>query len=264
MFILPHAKRTTPHVEPHNFFIWGAPMSGKSYFCNYFPAPLVLNTDGNSTQLDAPSIQIKNERDANGNLTKSAIEQLDEILSALRTQNPTRPEDDQFKTLVLDVIDDMCVLIEQAICLKYHKATLSDFGYSKGYAIFDQVLQTLVMELKALPLNIIYVSRETMKQDGDATTYLPSLKPKLFNVINGNCDVVIRTQKIGNGKAAEYFRTVQSLRTMYKPEDISDPRVLQLLKSCAGMFTKKELQRYELEQKQELLAENKEKQKWVY
>ena len=64
-------------------------------------------------------------------------------------------------------------------------------------------------------------------------------------------------KKIGNGKAAEYFRTVQSLRTMYKPEDISDPRVLQLLKSCAGMFTKKELQRYELEQKQELLAENK-------
>ena len=159
------------------------------------------------------------------------------------------------------MVDDLCILIEQAICLKYHKATLGDFAYSKGYAIFDQVLQTLVMELKALPLNIIYVSRETMKQDGDSTTYLPSLKPKLFNVFNGNCDVVIRTQKIGNGKAAEYFRTVQSLRTMYKPEDISDPRVLQLLKTCAGMFTKKELQRYELEQKQELLAENKEKQK---
>ena len=99
MFILPHAKRTTPHVEPHNFFIWGATMSGKSYFCNYFPAPLVLNTDGNSTQLDAPSIQIKNERDANGNLTKSAIEQLDEILDRKSTRlnssrrNLKRPTD---------------------------------------------------------------------------------------------------------------------------------------------------------------------------
>ena len=263
MINLPKVQMLKPKPQPRNFFIWGSPMTGKSYFSSFFPNPLILNTDGNSEQGSAPSIQIRNIRGANGKLAQSAIKQLDDIITALQVENPKRPADQQFKTVVIDVIDDICVMIEQAICLDAGVQALSDIPYGKGYAMFNTALQQFVMDLKALPLNVIYISRELAITDENtgATTYESSLKTKYYNIVNGNCDVVIRTQKIGNGKGAEYFRTVQSLRTMYKPEDISDPRVLQLLKSCAGMFTKKELQRYELEQKQELLAKNKEKQK---
>ena len=263
MFQLPKVEKLSPKSEPKNFFIWGSPMTGKSYFSSFFPNPLILNTDGNSKQGSAPSIQLRNIRNEVGGLKQSVIKQLDDIVIALQVENPKRPENQQFKTIVVDVIDDVCIQIEQAICLDAGVQALSDIPYGKGYAMFNTALQQFVMDLKALSLNVIYISRELAITDENtgATTYEPSLKTKYYNIVNGNCDVVIRTQKIGNGKAAEYFRTVQSLRTMYKPEDISDPRVLRLLKSCAGMFTKKELQRYELEQKQELLAENKEKQK---
>ena len=101
MISLPKVEKLSPKTQPHNFFIWGATMSGKSYFSSYFPNPLVLNTDGNSEQGSAPSIQIRNIRDANGKLAQSAIKQLDDIVTALQVENPKRPADQQFKKVVL-------------------------------------------------------------------------------------------------------------------------------------------------------------------
>ena len=76
MIELPKVGKLQPKTQPHNFFIWGATMSGKSYFASHFPNPLVLNTDGNSEQGTAPSIQIRNIRDEQGNLKQSCIKQL--------------------------------------------------------------------------------------------------------------------------------------------------------------------------------------------
>ena len=70
MIQLPKVATLKPKSQPHNFFIWGETMSGKSYFSSYFPNPLVLNTDGNSEQGQAPSIQIRNIRDKNGKLNQ--------------------------------------------------------------------------------------------------------------------------------------------------------------------------------------------------
>lgn len=229
MFKLPDDKPLQPKSQPRNFFIWGATMSGKSYFASFFPHPLVLNTDGNSEQGSAPSIQIRNVRDEKGQLKQSAIQQLDDIVTALQSQDHT------FQTLVIDVIDDICVMIEQAICLDNGVQALSDIAYGKGYAMFNTVLQQFVMDLKALPMNIIYISREltiTDEQTG-STEAKPSLKTKYYNVVNGNCDLVIHTQKFGKNN---YTRTITDRRTKYKKENITNPRIQQLLESCDGMF----------------------------
>lgn len=232
MFQLPKDEKIKPKLEPKNFFIWGATMSGKSYFSSFFPHPLVLNTDGNSSQGTAPSIQIRNVRDENGSLKQSAIKQLDEILVALQQPGVT------YKTIVVDVIDDICVMIEQAVCLENHVQALADIPYGKGYAMFNSVLQEFVMELKALPMNVIYISRELTITDErtNRTEYVPSLKTKYYNIVNGNCDLVIRTQKVGDN----YFRTVMAKRADYKKADISNERVLKLLESCIGMFPAEE------------------------
>lgn len=245
MIQLPKVQMLKPKPQPRNFFIWGSPMTGKSYFASYFPNPLILNTDGNSEQGSAPSIQIRNTRNQLGKLDQSAIKQLDDIITALQVENPKRPADQQFKTVVIDVIDDVVVMIEQAICLEHEVQALSDIPYGKGYTMFNTVLQQFVMDLKALPLNVIYISREISITDENtgATTYEPSLKTKYYNIVNGNCDVVIRTRKIGDGQNASYFREVKALRTMYDPANITDHRILQLLESCSGMFKKEDLEK---------------------
>lgn len=236
---LPKPEKLQPKSQPHNFFIWGKTMSGKSYFASFFPSPLILNTDGNSEQGSAPSIQIRNIRNTDGTLKQSAIVQLDEIITALQTNNPG------YQTVVVDVIDDICVMIEQAICLDAGVQALSDIPYGKGYAMFNTALQQFVMDLKALPLNVIYISRELSITDENTgvTTYEQSLKTKYYNIVNGNCDVVIRTKKVGDGQNASYFREVKDLRTMYDPANITNKRVLQLLESCSGMFTKEQLEK---------------------
>lgn len=252
MFQLPKVEKLSPKSEPKNFFIWGAPMTGKSYFSSFFPNPLILNTDGNSKQGSAPSIQLRNIRNETGGLKQSVIKQLDDIVIALQVENPKRPENQQFKTIVVDVIDDVCVQIEQAICLDAGVQALSDIPYGKGYAMFNTALQQFVMDLKALPLNVIYISRELAITDENtgATTYEPSLKAKYYNIVNGNCDVVIRTKKIGDGQNASYFREVKALRTMYNPANITDHRILQLLESCTGMFKKEDLEKLQAKKKE--------------
>lgn len=229
MFKLPDDKPLQPKSQPRNFFIWGATMSGKSYFASFFPHPLVLNTDGNSEQGTAPSIQIRNIRNQDGSLKQSAIQQLDDVVTALQSTDNT------FQTLIVDVIDDICVMIEQAICLDHNVQALSDIPYGKGYAMFNTVLQQFVMDLKALPMNVIYISRElaiTDEQTG-STEFKPSLKTKYYNIVNGNCDLVIHTQKFGKDN---YTRTITDRRTKYQEENITDARIKKLLKSCDGMF----------------------------
>ena len=238
MIQLPKVETLKPKSQPHNFFIWGETMSGKSYFSSFFPNPLILNTDGNSEQGQAPSIQIRNIRDVNGKLKQSAIKQLDDIIIALQVENPKRPPEQRFQTVVVDVIDDICVMIEQAICIDAGVQALSDIPYGKGYAMFNTALQQFVMDLKALPMNVIYISREISITDENTgvTKYQPSLKTKYYNTVNGNCDLVIRTQKLGPNS---YYRSVIDRRSAYEPENVTNKRVLQLLESCHGMFPPK-------------------------
>lgn len=230
MFMLPKDETLHPKCQPKNFFIYGATMSGKSFFSSYFPHPLVLNTDGNSAQGTAPSIQIRNVRNKDGSLKKGCIEQLDEILTALQQPGVT------FQTIVVDVIDDICVMMEQDICLHHNVRAIGDIAYGAGYAELSACIQQFVMDLKALPMNIIYISRELeiVDEANNKKSVLPSLKSRYYNVVNGNCDLVVRTFKIGD----QHYRTVVDKRANYKAEDIEDKRVRQLLESCQNMFKK--------------------------
>lgn len=227
--ILPEDKPQTPVLEPHNFFLFGAPMSGKSYFSSFFPHPLSLNTDGNAEQGTAPSIQIRNLFNGDGSLSQNAIYQLSSIVVALQQPGVT------YRTVIVDVIDDICTMFEQAICKKYGALSLADVPYGKGYQLLNASLQQFVLDLKALPMNVIFISRELDKTDEKTgrTDYVPSLKTKYYNIVNGNCDLVIHFTKIGD----EYLRQVTQKRANYKKSDIKNPAVLKLLISCNGMFT---------------------------
>ncbi len=229
MSILPKNVPNKPTPQPKNFFIYGKPMSGKSYFASFFPSPLSLNTDDNAEQGTTPFIKIRNLRGENGELKVSAVKQLDEVIAELQANNQG------FQTIVIDVVDDICVLVEQTICIDNGVQSLGDIPYGKGYMMFNAVLQQFVMDLKSLSMNVIYISRELDNVDpqtGEVTS-LPSLKQKFQNLFQGNCDLVIHTQRYGKDT---YTRTVTDCRTKYKKENIKDARIKQLLESCDNIF----------------------------
>ncbi|KRL68115.1 AAA family ATPase [Companilactobacillus versmoldensis] len=230
MSILPKNEPHQPHNTPKNFFIWGATMSGKSYLASYFPDSIVFSTDGNEKNSGTrPTIALQNKVNAQGKITESVIDILDKYILALRT------EQHSFKTVVIDVIEDVTVLIEQAICMENNVKSLSDIPYGKGYSMFNSMLQELVIDLKALKMNVVYISREVTKTDSnDNPVPAPALKEKYYNVVNGNCDLVIRTQHLGS----RYVQTVTDIRRKYKESEIEDPIILKILSVIPGALVK--------------------------
>ncbi|MGX7091207.1 AAA family ATPase [Hutsoniella sourekii] len=226
MSILPKNEKKETVDTPKNFFIYGATMSGKSYLAGEFPNPLFLDTDGNAKANPYPSIELRNVRNKSGEITRSIIEQLDEIILALETSQHT------YETVVLDVIDDIVVMIEQAICNEAGVETLGDIGYGKGYAAFNSVFNQLVIDLKTLPMNVIYVSRISSYEEDNVRYEVPSLKEKHVNVVNGNCDYMIQTSKIGRN----HVRQVRNKRKNYVKERIEDERIAKILSTITGAF----------------------------
>ncbi|AJD72543.1 TPA: AAA family ATPase [Streptococcus pneumoniae] len=207
-------------------------MSGKSYLANEFPNPIVLNTDGNAEANTVPSIQLINEKDDKGRITNSVIKQLGDILLALQTQKHS------YETVVIDVIDDVIEMIKIAVCDeltpvgKPRLKSLSEIPYGKGYDFFNQAITELVIDLKALPMNVIYISRQVSEYDdnGNATKDKPSLKDKYVNLINGNSDLMIHTEKLGNN----YNREVDRKRKTYYADQVDDKAILKILATIRG------------------------------
>lgn len=226
MAILPPNKPQKTIDTPKNFFIYGATMNGKSYLAGEFPNPLFLDTDGNASANPYPSIQLRNVRGKNGKIAESVIDQLDDIITALQTTKHT------YETIIIDVIDDVVSMIETYFCDREDVETIGDIGYGKGHAAVKQIVTSLAIEFKALPLNVIYVSRIAEKTENNVTYEIPSLQTKFVNIINGNCDYMIQAKKVGRN----YIRTVKDKRKNYKREELGDERILTILDTVSGAF----------------------------
>ena len=226
MSILPENKPQTPKDTPRNYFIWGPTMGGKSFLASQFPNPVIFNTDGNAEANTVPSVQLRNIKDTNGKIKRSVIDQLDKLITALQTEKHT------YETVVLDVIDDIVVMIEQYICDKEGVETLGDIPYGKGYAAFTNIFQQLVIELKSLPMNVIYISRNATKLEGTTEIEIPSLKEKHQNIVNGNCDLSIQCKKVGKN----YIRVAKARRKDYMRDQVDDKTILAILDTVTGVF----------------------------
>jgi len=229
MGLLPANKPKKTVDTPRNFFIWGQTMHGKSYLASEFPNPVIFNTDGNADQIETPSVDLKNERDPKtGQIKFSVIDQLNELIKELETT------DHGFETVVIDVIDDVVTLIEQAICEEHEVQYIGDIPYGKGFGIFKSIFTALVVKLKALPMNVIYISRYATVTENNVEKPVPSLSVKHLNTVNGNCDMNILCQKIGKN----YIRRVVDRRKAYQREWIEDERILAILDTVIGAFDK--------------------------
>lgn len=232
MSILPKNERKVAKETPRNFVIYGGTMHGKTYFADEFPNPLNLNTDGNADMIETPSININHTRDSKGKIIKPASELLSDIIVELETTNHT------FETVVIDVIDDIITLFEQEITEEYGVKSVADISWGKGHQMLEMMVRVFVMRLKELSMkkkmNIIYISRLNIIEENDVETYVPSLKLKWLNIVNGNSDYTILCRKIGKN----YIRKVESKRKNYTREKIDDERIAALLDTVIGAYEK--------------------------
>ena len=81
-------------------------------------------------------------------------------------------------------------------------------------------------------MNVIYISRINTKMENNVTFEIPSLPEKKVNIVNGNCDYMIQTKKIGKN----HIRMVKAKRKNYEREKIDDKRILKILDTVTGAF----------------------------
>lgn len=232
MSVLPKNERKVAKETPRNFVIFGGTMHGKTYFADEFPNPLNLNTDGNAEMIETPSLNIANKRNAKGEIVKSASEYLSEIILELETTNHT------FETVVIDVIDDVITMFEQEIIEEHGVKSVGDISWGKGHQMLEMMVRVFVMRLKELSMkkqiNVLYLSRLTIVEENDVEQYLPSLKLKWLNIVNGNSDYTILCRKIGK----KYIRKVESKRKNYTRDKVEDERIAKLLDTVIGAYEK--------------------------
>lgn len=73
MLLPKNERRNLNATKKKVVWIYGAPFSGKTFFANQFPDPLMLNTDGNIKFVDAPYIAIRDTVTVEGRLTKRQL-----------------------------------------------------------------------------------------------------------------------------------------------------------------------------------------------
>jgi hypothetical protein len=171
--------------------IYGLPKIGKSTWCSKSEGALFLATEPGLNSLDVYQVPI----------TTWA-----ELLAACAE---IAKGEHQFKTVVLDTVDNAYRMCADHINAKFKVEYEGDLEYGKGWALIRNEFQRVLTKLASLPSGLFLVSHAEEKEVQAATkTYTrvrPTLPDKARKIIIGMADLIIyanvETSVDENGKA---------------------------------------------------------------
>ena len=199
---LPENKKKKPAFNNMpDVFIYGSSYVGKSMFADKANDVLFINTDGNTDELESPSILLADEIKTNGRMIQRRLawEKFDEIIVELEKK------ENDYKYIALDLMEDLREYCRIYIYREMKIDHESDAGFGKAY---DRVLSEylkFIKRIKSAGYHIIIISKEVedevkLKSGGSYTTFKPNLPDKVCNALAGMVDVTARAFVDGEGK----------------------------------------------------------------
>lgn len=194
MLLPKNERRNLNAVTKRAVWLYGAPFSGKTFFANAFPDPIMLNTDGNIKFVDAPFIPIKDKVEMSGRMTKKTLawEIFKEVIDELEKKQ------NDFKTIVVDLLED----VYEACRLYMYKEMGITHESDDSFRAWDKVRTEFLSTIRRLMNldyeNIVLISHEDTTKDitkkgGDKLTSIkPNLQDKISNKVAGMVDIVAR------------------------------------------------------------------------
>lgn len=205
--ILPkNERRNLNATKKKVVWIYGAPFSGKTFFANQFPDPLMLNTDGNIKFVDAPYIAIRDTVTVEGRLTKRQLAWevfADSVAELEKKQN-------DFKTIVVDLLEDTYEACRVYICDRQGWKHESDDSFRAWDMVTSEFLNTIKRLVSLDYENIILISHEDRSRDltrksGDKISSIrPNLREKVANKVAGMVDLVARIVADDNDRVLSF------------------------------------------------------------
>jgi hypothetical protein len=168
--------------RPLKIVIYGPEGIGKSTFASQFPDPLFIDTEGGTSNLNIRRIKCNKS--------------WDELISIVKEicANPS-----VCKTLVLDTADWSEFLCINAVCEKYRKINIEDFGFGKGYVyLLDEFSKLLALldQLIEVGINVVITAHakprkfELPEEQGAFDRYEMKLTRQVAPLIKEWCDAL--------------------------------------------------------------------------
>ncbi len=180
-------KKTKPLTDPmaYSTLLYGCTKVGKTTFASGAPNALFLATEPGTNALETFDVQINNWADL---LTACA-----EI----------KKGDHDFKTIVIDTIDNAYEFCMAHVCAEYDMIHPRDEGYGKGWALVNGEFKRVIRALAALPYGLLMISHSTDRtietRTGEYTKTTPTLSGGASRIVLGLCDFVLFADIVTKG-----------------------------------------------------------------
>lgn len=199
-------EKTRPKTDASSAttLIYGHPKIGKSTFCSKAPSSLFLATEPGLNHLEVFQLSV------------TSWEEMLEALGAV-----SRGGHD-FKTIIIDTVDNAYRYCEEFICRKLGIQHPSDAPYGKGSGSVNAEFTRVLVKLASMPYGLMLVShardRETQTRTGPVIRTGPTLPDGARKILTGFVDVIlyadVESVPDADGKAT-YRRVIRTKPTTH-------------------------------------------------
>jgi hypothetical protein len=173
------SQKTPPRTQLSDLtiLVHGRPKAGKSEWCSKAPDALFLATEAGLNSLE---------------VFQTPVTTWEEFLVACKE---VAAGGHQFKTIVVDTVDNAYRMCSEHVCAKNKIEHESDLGYGKGFSLVNNEFYRVLNKLSLLPYGLYLIShsqeRELETRGGKRTRIVPTLPEKARRMVLGMVDIIL-------------------------------------------------------------------------
>jgi hypothetical protein len=201
---LPTTKtKPTTEIEKQTILLYAVPKLGKSTFASKFPEAVFFECEPGLNHLE---------------VFKVPTYSWEAFLEACKL---IAKGDHQFKTIVIDTVDNAFKMCSDYVCAKHGIEYEGDMGHGKGWALVKNEWHRVLTRLASLPYGLVLISHAVDKtietRTGEYTKTQPSLPDRARNVVLGLVDIILYGDSVSRKDAAGNVVVDRVLRTKPHP-----------------------------------------------
>jgi hypothetical protein len=181
--ILP-TEKTKPitDLDSQNIWIYGHPGIGKTTFAAQFEKPIFLATEDGHKSHSIYKVDVKDWAT------------FAKVIKALKE------EKHDFKTVVIDTIDNLYSFCSHAVCEKLGIQHESDLGFGKGWKLVRGQFMKALIATSFLPMGMVVIGHteqtEVETRTRKITKTVPSLPEKVWTEVAKMMDIIMLAESI--------------------------------------------------------------------
>jgi len=202
--VLPtETSKPVTDLGKQTILLYGSPKLGKSSFASKAPGSLFFECEPGLNHLE---------------VFKIPTYKWEDFLEACKL---VAKGDHNFKTIVIDTVDNAFKMCSDYVCAKHGIEYEGDMGHGKGWTLVKNEWHRVLTRLASLPYGLILISHAVDKtietRTGEYTKTQPSLPDRARNVVLGLVDIILYGDSIAKKDAAGNVTIERVVRTKPHP-----------------------------------------------